>query len=628
MFAKSDIRKITIAVEKDFYTEVYLALGQAGIIHLARPDAINSMSDASLAKVEALTREILSSVGYILNALLIASEEPGASTALALTDEDTAFVAGTKRIVDRAMRLITTIRAQSDALSRRIEQAEALGLMGIEPAAIGGARFIETIFGTVGITDWDVPSSRRFLIRRAGRYVLGVCLPEDLPKLIQFVNGYEFTDLSGELGPVSLEALRSRAEDLKRRSGIIAGYIDRLKEQKGPLLKKLHSACLTQDKILKAVRMSLISSNTMILSGWMDINDRERLAEILERVCGKRFIISEHKEPNAPVRLRNIRLFKPFEFLVKIMGMPSNAEIDPTPLTAITFVLMFGLMFGDFGQGLVLMLAGMILKRIGAKKSQDWPTQAGAVLVACGFCAAACGLLYGSTFSSEHIIPALWFNPLNDMTRLFSMTILMGVLVIMTGLLVNILNCFLNGDPAEALLEKHGLAILALYAAVVFFTLRYERNARFPTWWEISIFIVLPLILFSLKGALGPALFKSPRPHGVPQYLIETVLEIFEVFLGLFTNTISFMRVGAFALAHAALSIVTYTLAGMVDPGLKSVGALIIIICGNIFIIGFESMICAIQSMRLEYYEFFSKFFKGEGIVFLPFTLQGKTTEV
>ena len=88
------------------------------------------------------------------------------------------------------------------------------------------------------------------------------------------------------------------------------------------------------------------------------------------------------------------------------------------------------------------------------------------------------------------------------------------------------------------------------------------------------------------------------------------------------------MRVGAFALAHAALSIATYTLAAMADPGLKSVGALIIIICGNIFIIGFESMICAIQSMRLEYYEFFSKFFKGEGIVFAPFTLLGKTTEV
>jgi V/A-type H+-transporting ATPase subunit I len=628
MFVKSDIRKITIAVEKDFHSEVYLALGKAGIIHLARPDAMDSMSDAGLGKEEALTKEILSGVGYILNALLIAPEGPGESSALPVTEEDAAFVVRTKKIVERAMRLITAIRARSDAVSRRIEQAEALGRMGIDPGAIGKTRLIKTIFGTVGKTDGEVPSSPRFLIGRDGGYVFAISLPADFPELLQFLNAREFTDQSGELGPVSLENLKKRANDLKRRAEIVTGYVNRLKEERGCALNKLHGACLTQEKILTAVRMSLISRNAMFISGWMDIRDRERLAAILEAICGKRFVISEHKEPDAPVRLMNIRLFKPFELLVKIMGMPSNAEIYHTPLPSISYVLMFGLMFGDFGQGLVLMLAGLILKRIGRGKSRDWPAQAGAVLVACGGGAAVCGLLYGSMFSSEHISAALWFNPTRHMMRLFSVTILMGAVFIMTGLVVNIINSFLNGDHMEALFEKRGLAVLVLYAAIVFFILRYERNGRFPTFGEITIFMVLPLIVFSLKGALGPALFKSPRPQSFSEYLIETVLEILEVSLGLFANTISFIRVGAFALAHAALSIVTYTLAGMADPALNSVGALVVIVCGNIFIIGFESMICAIQSMRLEYYEFFSKFFKGEGVVFIPFTLKGKTSEV
>ena len=135
-------------------------------------------------------------------------------------------------------------------------------------------------------------------------------------------------------------------------------------------------------------------------------------------------------------------------------------------------------------------------------------------------------------------------------------------------------------------------------------------------------FIGLPLILFSLRGVIGPLLFRSAKPKSISEYIIETVMDIVEIALSMFANTISFIRVGAFALSHAGLSIVTYTLAGMADPSMKSVGAITIIVIGNIFIIGFEGLICGIQSMRLEYYEFFSKFFQGDGVVFSPFTLK------
>ncbi|MEN6622206.1 MAG: V-type ATPase 116kDa subunit family protein, partial [Smithella sp.] len=137
-----------------------------------------------------------------------------------------------------------------------------------------------------------------------------------------------------------------------------------------------------------------------------------------------------------------------------------------------------------------------------------------------------------------------------------------------------------------------------------------------------------PLIIFSLRGVISPILFNSAKPEDFTEYIIETVMGIVEICLSLFANTISFIRVGAFALSHAGLSIVTYTLAGMADPALKSACAVIIIILGNIFIIGFEGLICGIQSIRLEYYEFFSKFFEGNGVAFSPFTLRAKASEV
>jgi V/A-type H+/Na+-transporting ATPase subunit I len=307
--------------------------------------------------------------------------------------------------------------------------------------------------------------------------------------------------------------------------------------------------------------------------------------------------------------------------------MPANSEIDPTPLAAITFVLVFGLMFGDLGQGLVLAMTGLILKYIGKKKAQEDLDNAGGILFICGLFAAFCGILYGNLFSSEELIPALWIRPSKSIMTLFSATILLGAVIIVVGLCVNIINAFINRNYTEALLDKKGVAVLILYSAIVLFVVMYMTKHHMPALWEIFTFIILPLIVFSLRGVIGPVLFNAKRPHDIAEYITETVMDIVEIALSMFANTVSFIRVGAFALAHAGLSIVTYTLAEMADPGLKSAASITIVVMGNIFIIGFEGLICGIQSMRLEYYEFFSKFFKGDGTSFSPFTLKAKIPE-
>ncbi|MGV8073544.1 MAG: V-type ATP synthase subunit I [Syntrophobacteraceae bacterium] len=628
MFAKSDIRKITIAFEKSFYSEVYLALGKAGIVHLSRFHERDSVADTGLQHEEARTREILSGVEYALNALLIEPEEADVSAQIFDASRDAAFVSETKKTIERVVRLRKRIREESDAIAEQVEYMDALNRMGIEPAMIEQSRLVNTVFGTVDKTAWDAASSERFMITGVGQYVFGIALPADFPGMIQFLKNYGLIDKSHDVRPVSMEYLKKRADVLERRIEILDGYIHRLKEESEQALKRLHSAYLAYEKMLTAMRMSIFSFRAMFVSGWMDIKDKERLVGILQGICGNRFVFSERKDPDAPVRLMNIRLLKPFELLVKTMGMPSNNEIDPTPLTAVTFVVMFGLMFGDLGQGSVLIIGGLILRKFGKKRLRDELAQAGGILIACGCSAALCGILYGSIFSSEHIIPALWFHPAAHIMQMFSTAVLIGVVFIMAGLCVNIINSFLNADYTEALLEKRGLAVLVLYAAVVFLTICYQRTGQLPTPWEISVFIILPLMLFSLKGVLGSALFKKAKPQSISKYIIETFLEILEIALSLFANTISFIRMGAFALSHAGLSIATYTLAGMADPGMKSAGAVSIIVIGNIFIICLEGLICVIQSMRLEYYEFFSKFFKGNGVVFTPFTLKAKATEV
>ena len=628
MFVKSDIRKITIAFEKAFYHEVYLALGKAGLIHLARFGERDSLMDSGIQKEEALTREIISASTYALNTLHLAPDETGGSAALVNAIEDEAFISDVKRKLERTVRLQTKIRESRDILARDIQNAEILGIMGIDAAMIRKAGILQTVFGTVENADFAVPLSERFIITKTGQFVFGMALPAFAADMIRILKENGFTDKSSEVRPVHAEGLKKRDDILRHRNDALDKYLNHLKEEKGQDLIRINGEYKAYEEVLKAMHLSVFSSRAMFITGWMDAGERTRLIDIMQTVCGSRFVVNEKKDPDAPVRLRNMRLFQPFELLVKTMGMPSNSELDPTPLTAITYVMMFGLMFGDLGQGLVLMLGGLVLRKFGQKKNREELVQAGGILLACGGSAAICGLLYGSFFSSEHLLPALWFHPTEHIMRLFFMTIMMGVVFIIIGFCLNIINSFLNSNYPEALLDKRGLAVLIIYAAMVAFVLHYQKTGQSPPLWAISIFIFIPLIVFTLRGVLGSVFFQKAKPHSVSEYIIETVMDIVELALGLFANTISFIRVGAFALSHAGLSIVTYTLAGMADPHMKSAGAIMVIVVGNIFIIGFEGLICGIQSMRLEYYEFFSKFFKGDGVVFSPFKLKAKASEV
>ncbi len=629
MFIKSDIRKVTIALEKTLGNSVYIRLGQAGIMHLARIQADDVLTDTGILAEEIRTRDIIvTGCAFALNALKIETGETFVLVKLRDPEADAQYVSKAKRIIERIQRLRARIQEAAASVAVQLEYAEALDRMGIEPLTLKRARLMEMVFGQVPDVIPDLPSDSHYITARSGRYLFGAALPQDEPSMAQYLKDLGFSDKTAEISGRPLIDLKNRAAALSRRMETIEGYTDRIRKEMGPTLLRLHHTYREYEEILKAMHLSAFSAKAMFITGWVDARDKQRLVNLLERLCGDRFILSIERDRHAPVRLRNMRIFKPFELIVKMMGTPANSEIDPTPLAAMTFVLVFGLMFGDLGQGLVLALAGIVLKIIAGKKMHEDLGNAGSILFACGIFAAFCGILYGSMFSSEDLIPAIWIHPVENIMGLFTFTILLGSAIIVVGLCLNIINAFINADYTEAFLEKKGLAVLILYSAIVLMVVRYVFYHQTIRLWEIVTFIIVPLIVYSLRGFIGPVLFKAPKPNHIGEYVTETVMDIVEICLSMFANTISFIRVGAFALSHAGLSIVTYTLAGMADPSLKSIWAIAILIIGNIFIIGFEGMICGIQSMRLEFYEFFSKFYRGDGVVFSPFILKSKFSEV
>lgn len=634
MFVKSDIRKVTIALEKTSYQDVYLELGKAGFIQLFRPEGRETpgMPEERFREEETRCREILCGTEAAMKALGIRSGQGGLTEKIRDSGGDLAYILKTKSSIERVLRLRTRLQDALEATVRHISHQQIVHRMGVDPGRISTIRLITMVFGHVENTDWDPPEGEDFVVAKHDSYVLGIALAEGVSAMLTFLRDYGFTDLSAETTRGAVEHLEHRREILLQRVGALDAYIQDNKDEMTGVLINMHSAYRRYEEVLGALKMSAVSSSAMFITGWMDIAEENRLYTVLQRICGDRFIaeISEQKDPDAPVRLNNFRLLKPFELLVKTMGIPANTEMDPTVLAAVTFVIMFGLMFGDVGQGLVLAGCGILVRRVAGKKGllQEGLGQAGGILIICGVSAAACGFLYGSVFSSEHIVPALWFHPMEHIMTLFSITILIGVFIIISGLFVNIINNLIASRYTQALFEEKGLAVVVLYVAIVFFAVRYTLTGDRPAPWEAGIFIGIPLVVFCLRGVLGQVFFREPELHNITEYVIETFVEIMEMGISMLANTVSFIRVGAFALSHAGLSIVTYTLAGIADPAMKSIGAVSIIIIGNIIIIGLEGLICAIQSMRLEYYEFFSKFYKGDGVEFTPFVLKAGTSEV
>ena len=193
----------------------------------------------------------------------------------------------------------------------------------------------------------------------------------------------------------------------------------------------------------------------------------------------------------------------------------------------------------------------------------------------------------------------------------------MGAVVIIVSIGFNILLGLRRKDWERVFFSNNGLAGLVFYLAVLFAaagTMALNINVFTPLY--IVPFFVLPLIIMFAKEPLGRLIRgeKELFPEGVGGFAVESFFEMFEVLLSFVTNTMSFLRVGAFVLVHAGMMVVVFTLSNMVGGA----GCVIVIIVGNIFVAAMEGLIVGIQVLRLEFYEVFSRFFDGEGRPFLP----------
>ena len=360
-----------------------------------------------------------------------------------------------------------------------------------------------------------------------------------------------------------------------------------------------------------------------IICGWLTEKDAAKLSKELEDEPNT-FCLSEKDLSKVlstpPVRLKNNVLFRPFEMFVEMYGLPNYREFDPTVLVGITYSILFGFMFGDVGQGLVLLILGSILAC--TKK-----LRIAGIIARCGFFSTIFGFLFGSVFGFEDIIQPLWLRPAKAMTALpvignlntvFVVTITLGMAVIILMMILNILTKLRFKKPGEALFDTNGVAGLVFYASALATMVLFMAGYELPASIVLIIMFVIPLILIFLKEPLAKMVEKE-HVHlegGVGMFVLQGFFELFEVLLSYFSNSLSFVRVGAFAVSHAAMMEVVLMLSGAESGHINWIG----VVLGNIFVMGMEGLIVGIQVLRLEYYELFSRFYIGGGRAFTPYS--------
>ncbi len=351
-----------------------------------------------------------------------------------------------------------------------------------------------------------------------------------------------------------------------------------------------------------------------ILYGWMSKRDAEKLQR--EIAMDEKVNCVEEEPGNdvrstPPTRLKNPVLLKPFEMFVEMYGLPAYHELDPTLFIALTYTFMFGVMFGDVGQGACLILGGILLYKVKNMRL------AGIVAVA-GVWSVLFGFLYGSCFGFEELIPALWMKPMDNIMSTLMLAIGFGAGLILVAMVLNMINAVRAKEYGRLLFNQSGLAGLACYGFVVVCALLFLTGNGLPATILMGVAIGIPLIAILLKEPLSHLIEKKKDifPEGSKvMFFVEALVEGFDVVLSYATNTISFVRVGAFALSHAGMMGVVMTLAGL-EKGNPN---WLIIVLGNILVACLEGLVVGIQVLRLEYYEMFSRFYTGNGKPFVSF---------
>lgn len=420
----------------------------------------------------------------------------------------------------------------------------------------------------------------------------------------------------------ALRVLKEEDETAKNYLVVLDGRIKDLFQQSIDEMNQIYSVSKKLNETYDAQKYVVVFGKNAAVYGFAEDKDAEKIKNEFETIEDVHVEIKPamgDSRLTPPTKLKNNWFSRPFRMFVDMYGVPSYTDFDPTNLVAISYTFLFGMMFGDIGQGIVLSLIGYFFYK--------WKgMQLGAVGMRLGISSTIFGFVFGSIFGSEalfeHFMEPM-FLPMeseNTMTLLMA-AIATGVILIIISIAFNIILNLKKKHWGDLLFSQNGIAGLVFYVSVLLLVANMLVGLNLPLGGPlyIGLLIAMPVIMIFLKEPLSYKLEGEKMfPHGFGAFFTEAFFELFEVMLTFIANTMSFLRVGGFVLSHAGMMMVVYTLAEMVAGGTAiTLSYLLVVVIGNAFVMCLEGMIVGIQVLRLEFYEMFSRYYEGKGKPFI-----------
>ena len=668
MFRPAEMKRLSVVVLEQDRHRVLRGLGRLGAVHLVRsrpgpdtapeppPDRTEELRrcDAALDRVGVLARSLH---------VQVVEPPPDAVPEIDLAEAERRLEAVDGRVRDPLERR-DALRRQWGEVTAMLAQVEGFETLQVPVEDLGRLSFLHFAIGSlpeenladlsheVGENVVLVPLSAAggeqrlvAVTSRKGRFALETALEQE-----GFTRKAPEAESRGGLADVA-DGLRRRRDDLAAGLETVTAALGHLVDEVAPVLGEVAAVVRMERRILEAEENFPRTHATSLITGWVPAEEVGLVRGGLRDLVGNRCVIEtadadDVPEQEIPVLLKHPRLLRPFQMLVSAYGLPGYRDLEPTLFVAITFLGMFGMMFGDIGHGGVLAVAGVVGALYGrSRKVRD----GGVLLAAAGAASIVFGFVYGECFGIELKGLALWHSPLEpEGTIAFIWTAIgIGIGVITLGLVLNIVNRFRRGEWLEGLLDRTGVVGGVFYWASVALFLRWGIQKRSDLNWLLAVLIAGALVALLVREPLLHALYHrrgegvggeadgaepgagSPQ-RGLVETIMESFIEVFETVLTYLSNTISFVRLAAYAMSHTAILVATFLLADEVAKAAGAVGGplgVLIIVLGNVVAIALEGIIASVQALRLEYYEFFSKFHTGGGRAFEPFRLTGNDTE-
>lgn len=646
MFVSARMKKVDILTLVSDEPRVTETLGEMGVLHLTRAPLENGATPVAGPETEedeARLAELSDRANQLCRAFGVEAEEPPAEV-----PHSTLFqIEGDLNRVESDVREYLDERGKLEGERARVEKLlrDASALRGIHAPLeqLEELSFLHFAFGSMTrsaaeraedeladrgiVLPYTTPYGEDRVVAisgKKGRWALETTLEEH-----GFRAERPLEDEAGTPAKVA-ELAEQRLARLIAREKAVHAALREAAEEHGPRLLEIRRRLETERRIIRARQNFAHTWATMLITGW---TPAERVAElsnaVLDLTDGRAVIeVHDPRETNEepPTLMDNHPLLRPFEMLVSTYSTPNYREVEPTPFIAIFFVLMFGVMFGDVGHSALVLIAGLVLWR----KANEPLRDLGVILIFCGISGILFGFVYGSVFGLEEIggVRLGLLPPLSNIGALLGATVVFGVGLISLGIVLNIINGVRRGDYAQASFGRFGLVGGIFYWGAVAVAARGVVLGEQVSWAIVAALVLAPLVILLLyrpvrayvearRGAEGATM------GNVPFVVVENLVEVFETVLMYVANTLSFARLAAFALAHAGLSVAVFEVMDVARslPG-GPLWAGLVFASGTLVIVALEGLVVAIQSMRLEYYEFLGKFFRGEGRTYRPFSLK------